>query len=142
LDTSGDVSLSSGVASQGQVGAPSTAGNCTLGGTQYMIQVPDGATQLTIDITGDQGQTDLLVRYGRPVTVVENAPVDDYQSPKEQTSQEIVISGSSSPPIASGTYFVAVANCAGAALNFAVTATVVGGSTGGAGSTVHYGALR
>src|SRR5215471_16117108 len=118
LDTSGDVSLSSGVASQGQVSAPSSAGNCTLGGTQYMIQVPNGATQLTVDVTGDQAQTDLLIRYGRPVPIVENAPVDDYESPTTKASQEIVVSGLSSPPITSGTYFIAVGNCATAALNF------------------------
>src|SRR5215471_18055569 len=135
LDTSGDVSLSSGVASQGKVGMPS-AGSCNLGGTQYMIQVPNGATQLTVDVTGDQAQTDLLVRYGRPVTIVENAPVDDYQSPTTKASQEIIVSGSSSPPIAPGTYFIAIGNCASAALNFTLTATVVGGSTGGGGSTV------
>ena len=135
LDTSGSASLSSGVASQGQVSMP-PAGSCNLGGTQYMIQVPNGATQLTVDVTGDQAQTDLLVRYGRPVTIVENAPVDDYQSPTTKASQEIIVSGSSSPPIAPGTYFIAIGNCASAALNFTLTATVVGGSTGGGGSTV------
>jgi hypothetical protein len=126
LDTSGDVSLSSGVASQGNItGAPS--GSCNLPDSQYMIQVPDGATQLTIDVTGNQAQTDLLVRYGRPVTVVDNMAVDDYQSSTPKASQEIIISGSSSPPIASGTYFIAVGNCASAALNFTLTATVGAG---------------
>jgi hypothetical protein len=135
VDTSGTIALASGVASQGQVGMPSTAGKCTLGGTQYLIQVPDGATQLTVDVTGDQGSTDLLIRFGRKTSIVDNAAVDDYEADMK-ASQEIVITASSSPPLASGTYFIAVGNCATAALNFTLTATVIGGSTGGGGSTV------
>jgi hypothetical protein len=135
VDTGGALSLQSGVATQGTIsGAPS--GSCNLPDSQYMIQVPDGATQVTVDVTGDQGSTGLLMRQGRPVAVVENAPVDDYQSPANKASEEIIVSGTSSPPITSGTYFIAVANCAAAALNFTLTATVVGGSTGGGSSTV------
>jgi len=107
------------------------AGSCTLGGTQFMIQVPPGATQLTVDITGNQASTDLLVRYGRAVAIVDGAAVTDYDTPTTKASQEIIVSGSTSPPIASGTYFIAVGNCAAGALNFTLTATVTGGSTGG-----------
>src|SRR5262249_3717365 len=130
----GTVALTSSTATTGTVSAPQ-AGSCALGGTQFTIEVPPGATQLTIDVTGNQPSTDLLVRYGRAITIVEGAPVVDYETPTTKMSQEIIVSGSSSPPIAAGTYFIGIGNCAQAALNFTLTATVTGGSTGG-GPTV------
>jgi hypothetical protein len=119
----GTVSLMSGGSSTGTVPAPQ-AGSCFEGTTQYIIQVPPGASQLKLDATGDNNMF-LLARYGRPIIVMGTTAQTDYLTPTAKTSQEIIISGSSSPPITPGTYFIGVANCAlSLQLNYTVTATV------------------
>jgi hypothetical protein len=123
------VKLTSGV---GQIGAvaPAPANQCSLGTTQYTIVVPQGASGLTITLTGNQ-QNDLFVRYGQPVAVSGGQTQFDFQANASGTSQTVTVTPTGSPALQTGTYYVAVANCATSTMNYSVTATVSGGGSGG-----------
>jgi hypothetical protein len=124
----GNIALTSGVSSGGSVGAPG-AGSCFLGSNQYTIQVPAGATQLQIDLTGNQPDVELFARFGQQVTITGGRAVADFSATSVSPSQEIVVSASTNPPLAGGTYFFAVGNCSQGLLNYSITATVSGGTT-------------
>jgi hypothetical protein len=127
------IPLTSGVPVNAQIaGAP--AGSCVLGNTQYTIQVPSGATQLTIVLSGNQ-DVDLFVRFNQMVTIAGGQPVADYSSTSLSGNETITITPSSSPPLQIGTYFIAIGNCSTATANFTLTATVTtqGGGGGGGG---------
>ncbi|MEW6210677.1 MAG: pre-peptidase C-terminal domain-containing protein [Acidobacteriota bacterium] len=111
-------------------GAP--AGSCVLGNTQYTIQVPSGATQLTIVLSGDQ-DVDLFVRFNQMVAIAGGQPVADFSSTSLSGNETITITPSSSPPLQTGTYFIAIGNCSTATANFTLTATVTTQGGGGGG---------
>jgi hypothetical protein len=116
------------VSGQPQAGAmvtpPPNAG--ALSHLQYSIAVPPGATQLRIDLNGNQ-DVDLYARFGQRVFIQGFHPESDYVSAGKTGSETITITSSSSPPLRAGTYFIAVANFGPGDAAFTVTATVTGG---------------
>ncbi|HMF56723.1 MAG TPA: NF038122 family metalloprotease, partial [Pyrinomonadaceae bacterium] len=116
------VNLSSGVAQNGSL-TSAPANSCFVSPTQYAIQVPAGATQLKIDLSGNQ-DVDLHVRFGQRVLRVVGWPgLAEYISDSPNTSESITITPSSSAPLQAGTYFIALDNC-GSNASFTLTANV------------------
>jgi len=109
----------------GMVAPPPNAG--VVSHTQYVISVPPGATQLRIDLSGDQ-DVDLFARFGERVFIQGFRPESDYFSASDSGSETIVIDPSSSPALRSGIYYIAVANFGPLETAFTVTATVTGGT--------------
>lgn len=125
----GGTQLTSGVPVTGTIPAPPPGGG-VLGPTQYTIEVPAGATQLTVTLTGNQ-DVDLYVRFGQMITIQGGRAVADYRSESPTGNETITITPTTSPPLRSGTYFIAIANFGPGAASFTLTATITGGSTGG-----------
>jgi hypothetical protein len=98
-----------------------------LSHTQYAIIVPPGATQLRIDLNGDQ-DVDLFARFGQPVLLQGHNPKTDYMSTTDSGSEIITVTPSSSPPLRAGIYYMAIANYGPGDASFTVTATVAGGT--------------
>jgi hypothetical protein len=119
------------VSGQPQSGAmvmpPPNAG--ALSHLQYSIAVPASATQLRIDLNGNQ-DVDLYARFGQRVFIQGFHPESDYISASKSGSETITITPSSSPPLRAGTYFIAVANFGPGDAAYTVTATVTGGANG------------
>lgn len=105
-----------------------------LSHTQYAIAVPPGATQLVINLTGNQ-DVDLFARFGQPVFLQGHNPTTDHQSTTDSNSETITVLPSSTPPLRAGTYYMAIANFGPGEASFTVTATVTGG---GASLTVNH----
>lgn len=125
---SGDtVALTSGVAKTGSIPAP-PSGSATLGQTQFTIQVPIGATQLKIDLSGNT-DVDLYARFGNRITIQGGAPLADFKSESTAGNESITITSSASPALQAGTYYIAVGNYGPVAASFTVMATVTGGGT-------------
>lgn len=121
------VDLTSGVPQQGSIPAPPTSGRGVLGGTQYRIRVPAGATQLRVELRAAGNQdVDLYVRFGQRIEVQDGRVVADYISESPTGEETITVTPSSSPPLREGAYFIAVANFGPGAATFTVTATVSG----------------
>jgi len=121
------VALTSGAPQTGSIAAPSQPGQPEISQTQYTIQVPGGATQLKVDLDGNQ-DVDLYVRFGQPVAFSNGAPQADFISESPTGNESVTISPTSSPALRAGTYYIAIANYGPGAANFTVTATVTGGN--------------
>ncbi len=121
------VALTSGAAQNGSIAAPPTVNDCSLDATQYTIQVPSGATQLRIALTGNQ-DVDLYARFNQRVSGVSPNYTGDHVSDSPNSSESITVTSGSSPALRAGTYFVGVANCGPGAASYTVTATVTGGA--------------
>jgi hypothetical protein len=129
-ESEGDtISLTSGASQPGSIAAPNP-GTAVLGSTQYTIQVPTGASQLTVELNGNQ-DVDLYVRAGQRITVGSSGPVADHVSDSSTGEESITITASSSPPLRAATYYIAVANFGPGAASFNVKATLSGGGGGG-----------
>jgi hypothetical protein len=115
----------------GMIAPPPDLG--VLSHTQYAIAVLPGATQLEIDLRGDQ-DVDLYARFGQPVVLQGHNPTVDYKSTTDSGSEAIIITPSSSLPLRPGIYYIAVANWGPGEASFTVTATVAGGTP----STAHH----
>lgn len=120
--------LTSGVPQSGSIDAPD-AGSALLGSTQYTVQVPNGASQLTVELNGNP-DVDLYVRGGQRITIGSSGPVADHVSDSQTGSESITINTSSSPPLRVGTYYIAVGNYGPGAASFNVKATITGGGGG------------
>ncbi len=123
------VALTSGTAQNGSMPAPPTAtgSDCILDATQYSIQVLNGASQLRVELTGNQ-DVDVYVRFGQRVARTATDWVADHRSETEFNSELITILPSTTPALRAGTYFIGVANCGPGAANYSVTATTTGGN--------------
>ena len=119
------VALSSGIPKTGSIPAPPT-GSATLGATQFTIQVPSGATQLKVDLSGNQ-DVDLYVRFNSRIVVQNGGPVADFKSETESNNESVTITTGSSPALQAGVYYIAVGNYGPGAASFNITATVAGG---------------
>jgi len=113
----------------GMIAPPVNLG--VLSHTQYAIIVPPGATQLRIDLQGDQ-DVDLYARFGQPVFLQGHNPKTDYMSTTDSSSETITVTSSSSPPLRAGIYYMAIANYGPGDASFTVTATVAGGTASAA----------
>src|SRR2546423_206579 len=117
------VAMTSGVAQTGVI-TSAPANSSSVNPTQYSIQVPAGATQLKIDLSGDQ-DVDLHVRFGQRVLRVVGWPgLAEYISDSPNSTESITITPSSGAPLQAGTYFIALDNCGSAGANFTLTANV------------------
>ncbi|HKP11845.1 MAG TPA: NF038122 family metalloprotease, partial [Blastocatellia bacterium] len=129
LDSTTVIPLSSGEPRAGGLFAP-PPNLAVLSHTQYAIAVPPGATQLVIDLRGDQ-DVDLYGRFGRPVVLQGHNPIVDYQSTGDSGSENITITPSRSLPLRAGTYYFAIANWGPGDAAFTITATIIGGAPSG-----------
>jgi uncharacterized protein YneR len=120
------VALTSGAPQTGSIPAPQQSGSGVIGATQYAIQVPAGAAQLKVDLSGNQ-DVDLFVRFGSRVAIQNGAIVADAKSESATGNETITITPGSSPALQAGTYYIAVGNFGPGAASFTVTATVSGG---------------
>jgi len=112
-------------ANGGLIAPPANA--ATLSHTQYSIRVPAGATELRIDLNGDQ-DVDLYARYGERVFIQGFHAETDYISDSETGDESITITPTSSPALRAGTYCIAVSNYGPGDALYTVKATVTGGS--------------
>jgi hypothetical protein len=130
--------LASGSPQTGSMTGPSQ-GQCLLNFFQYAIAVPNGATQLKIDLNGVP-ELDLFVRLNQRIVIQSGQPLRDFTSSVPGGNESITITPATTPALQSGTYFIAIGNCGSGAGNFTITATVSptggggGGGGGGAGS--------
>ena len=124
---SGDetIALTAGTAQAGSISAPAS-GAALLGSTQYSILVPQGAAQLTIDLSGNQ-DVDLFARFGQRITIASSGPIADLKSDSPAGTETITVTPATNPVLRAGTYFIAVANYGPGAASFTVKATVTGG---------------
>ncbi len=104
--------------------------------TQYAIFVPPGATQLKIDLTGNQ-DVDLFARFNQRIIISGGNLITDYSSIQDGIVPEsLTITPTSTPALQSGLYYIAVANFGPGAANFTLTATITGGTAPAVVTTV------
>ena len=126
--------LVSGTPAMGDISAPPEVDTGVLDGTQFSIQVPAGATQLKIDLNGNQ-DVDLYARFGAKIAITDDGDLlVDHSSESLTGVESITINSASSPPLRQGTYFIAVGNFGPGAATYTVTATVTTGGGGPAGT--------
>jgi hypothetical protein len=128
IDPTTIIPLTSGQPQTGGMTAP-PPNLGVLSHTQYAIAVPPGASQLAIDLRGDQ-DVDLFARFGQPVVLQGHNPTVDYKSATDSSSEAIIITPSSDLPLRPGVYYIAVSNWGPGDASFTVTATVAGGISG------------
>ncbi len=114
-----------------------TPGFTSVSRTQYAVFVPDGASQLKIDLSGNQNLA-LFARFNQRLSVSGGVLGDaDHTSNNPGVAPEsISITPSTSPPLRSGLYYIAIANFGPGAANFSLSATVTGGTAPGLTATV------
>lgn len=101
----------------------------------YRVAAPSGATQLQVSLatTTPGVQVNLYVRFGADNVLSGGAVVTSYSAMASGGNQLITITPSSSPPLATGTYFISLGLLTtGTPVSGAVTATVTGSGGGGA----------
>ncbi|MFY9574879.1 MAG: pre-peptidase C-terminal domain-containing protein, partial [Blastocatellia bacterium] len=129
------VALTSGVSQRGSISAP-PAGGALVSGTHYTIQVPSGASELKIGLTGNQ-DVDLYVRFNQRVAPGSaGQPQADHISDSPTGTESITISPSGSPSLKVGTYYVAVANFGPGTTSFDLVATVTGRPSGNSAPSI------
>jgi Zn-dependent metalloprotease len=123
-----EVALQSGVARTGSlIGTP--APNQIIDFTNYVINVPPGASQLRVDLQNNiTSLVNLYIRAGSRVFVNSGSIVQDHSSSFAADHQSVIINTSSSPPLYSVPYFIAVGNQSPNTINFTLTATVTQGA--------------
>jgi hypothetical protein len=123
------IALTSGAPQTGSISAPPQPGRGVVGATQYSIRVPSGATQLQIELNGNQ-DVDLFARLGQLIAFVNGRAQADFISETSSGAETITVSPASSPALQAGVYYIAIANFGPGAASFTVTATVTGGGGG------------
>ena len=114
------VALVSGTPATGSISAPPDADSGVLGATQYSIQVPAGATQLKLDLNGNQ-DVDLYARFGAKIAITDDGDLlVDHSSESLTMVESITINAASSPPLRQGVYFIAVGNFGPGAATYSV----------------------
>jgi uncharacterized protein (TIGR03437 family) len=122
-----EIALASGVAQPGMMAAPPIANDCQLDLTQYTIQVPSGATQLRVTLSGNQ-DIDLYGRFGQRVGETATSWIADHVSDSPNNTETITITPTGSPALRTGTYYFGVTNCGPGAASYTLTATITGGA--------------
>ncbi|MGH9765285.1 MAG: hypothetical protein ACREAC_30995, partial [Blastocatellia bacterium] len=87
-----------------------------------------GSVQLHIDLNGD-GDDELFVRFGQPVTIQNQQAVADFVANQSSQNQSVNVTSSTTPALTTGTYYIAVGNCSTLTLNYSVTAIVASDGT-------------
>ena len=80
------------------------------GDFSYRLEVPDGATRVTVTLESDDPaiDTDLHVRHGEDNAVVGGRVVSDHSSEGLTGNERIVITAASDPALRAGTYFISI----------------------------------
>ena len=128
---SGNRTLTSGQPVSFALG-PVTGGTLYSGTSGYSISVPQDATRLEIRLTTSTPGTDvdLFARYGQDVSVSGGNVATDHKSEGQTGDETIIITPSSSPPLRTGTYYIAFGLfTANVTANCTVVATVTTGGT-------------
>ncbi len=102
-----------------EIGETPSEDDCHIGLSQYKVQVPRGASRLKIELHG-KSHVGLFGSYGQAVVVDDGELVTDFRGHAEGDGQAIAVDADA---LRSGSYYVAIANCGGAA-NLVLTATV------------------
>ncbi|HKQ79657.1 MAG TPA: choice-of-anchor D domain-containing protein [Blastocatellia bacterium] len=125
----------SGAAQTGSINAPSSG--IALYRPEFAIFVPAGATELKIDLNGNQNM-DLAARFNQLVFPFDGSPsLQEHRSNNPGVAPEsISITPSTTPPLRSGLYYIAILNVGPGAANFNLTATVTGGTAPGLATSV------
>ncbi|HKE05470.1 MAG TPA: choice-of-anchor D domain-containing protein, partial [Blastocatellia bacterium] len=127
----------SGGAQTGSIIAPPSSSSGVVRRPEYAVFVPAGASELKIDLSGNQNLA-LFARFNQPVFL----PGGDFMSPDHTSNnpgvapESISITPSTSPPLRSGLYYIAIANFGPGAADFSLTPTVTGGTAPGLAATV------
>ncbi|HUQ91264.1 MAG TPA: PPC domain-containing protein [Bryobacteraceae bacterium] len=81
------------------------------GNYSFRIQVPDGATQMRLQLTSDNPaiDVDLYVRHEIDTAVEDNTVLADYASEGPSGNESITVTSSSSPPLRAGNYYISLA---------------------------------
>jgi len=104
----------------GAIAASLNPGTCMLNDTQYTVQYPGGGSKLSLEFHADY-PVNLAVRRNLPVANESGKIVADFGP--------TIIAGlnlPSNPPLDAATYYIAVVNCATRAINFTLTANLIG----------------
>jgi len=112
--------------------------NCALGSRRFLqnlfIEVPSDAKRLTIHLADSQGDLDLYVKHGSDVsgsTLAELEADADFFSSTAGTDEVVVVTETTTPPIVSGRWYLAVGNPNDTTVNLTITATYATDSGGG-----------
>lgn len=127
------VTLTSGVAFSDSLPAPSVAGSGVINPVQYAIAVPSGATELKIELQGNQ-DVDMYARFGTRVAFSASNITADFIAESPTGTELIIVTPTSAPALQAGNFFIAVANFGPGAVSYTIKATVTGG--GNSGQTV------
>ena len=118
-----------------RVTLPSISTSTLFSGNQgYRVQVPEGATELEINLTTTTANADLdLFVSFESAPVLESGRIrSDYNSITNSGNERILINAQSSPPLRAGTYYIAIASfTTGREIVTTLTARV--GAAGGGG---------
>ncbi len=91
------------------------------------IDVPAGATSLTVTLTNGSGDLDLYLKYNIPLVGFSSPDLlsasADFRSEGPTASETITVTPSSTPPLRAGKWYVATLNLNNARTNFTLTAT-------------------
>ncbi len=91
------------------------------------IDVPAGATSLTVTLTNGSGDLDLYLKYNFPLLGFVSPDLlsasADFRSEGPTASETITVTPSSTPPLRAGKWYVATLNLNNARTNFTLTAT-------------------
>ncbi len=95
--------------------------------TQYRISVPAGTTVLDVELTfnATAADLDLFLNLGSQVT----AGDFDASSESLDSQESIILDTQSTPPVSSGTYYLAIVNYTQAEVPFSILAGYTGGPT-------------
>ncbi|MBZ5555276.1 MAG: S53 family peptidase [Acidobacteriia bacterium] len=128
LSDTGLVTLVSGVQTSAVLSPSPSSSSCTLAPSQFTLEVPPDTLQLIVTLSGSQ-KVSLFLRQGSPVANAAGTFAADFKAETTLPSQTIYVNERSNPPLVSGSYYVAVANCSGTQAAFSLKATLVGAST-------------
>ncbi|MEK7408077.1 MAG: PPC domain-containing protein [Acidobacteriota bacterium] len=106
---------------------PYSVPTLVYGNAGYVIDVPQGATRLDIQLatTTSGVDVDLFARYGVDTTIADGEPVADHNSTGPAGSERITITPNSSPPLQPGRYYISLAiYTTGVTASGTLTATV------------------
>jgi hypothetical protein len=117
--------------------APVASSTLFSGNQGYRVQVPEGATELEINLVTATGNADLdlFVSFESEPAIESGRIRSDYSAITGSGNERILINAQSSPPLRPGTYYIALASfTTGQEIAATLTARIGAGGTGGGAS--------